>query len=97
VVGLRGETQPVNRLSLERHVFVHGSGMEGPGRDKMREVKMREVMDGLVREEVVIPIIDGTPLYQMVEGSTSGSASASLLPRRGSGWGRRPTGRPAGR
>jgi hypothetical protein len=46
----------------------------------MREVKMREVMDGLVREEVVIPIIDGTPLYQMVEGRYVGLGISFVAP-----------------
>ena len=58
----RRETRLVNRLRLERHVFVLGSEMDGPGQEARHEV-----MEKLLREEVVVPIIDGTPLYEMVE------------------------------
>jgi hypothetical protein len=53
----------VNRLTLERHIYIHE--VLGP-------------VEG--REELVVPIIDGTPLHEMVDDRLPGLALSFVAP-----------------
>ena len=61
---MAGRLPDVNRLTLERHVYIH----EGVRRRVER------------REEVVVPIIDRTPLHEMVDDRFSGLALPFVEP-----------------
>jgi len=55
------QTAVVNRLTVERHVYIHGRR----------------------REELAVPIIDGTPLHEMVSDRLAGLAVALVAPPSG--------------